>query len=348
MSYQPPYKLTDEILSLVAQISEAVGRFAELSLDETALRLRRTNRIRTVTGSLAIEGNTLSETQISAILEGKQVVAPAKEIVEARNALDSYAQIENLDPLEEDDLLAAHQMMMAGLIETVGSYRSDGVGVMSGETVIHMAPPASQVPRLMSDLFAWIKKTDIHPLLSSSIFHYELEFIHPFADGNGRLGRLWQTLLLYRWRPLMADLPVESVVYRYQSAYYQALSQSTKKSDCAPFIHFMLERVKEALEIRNTPKVSPYVTPEVKRLLEVLEGEMSAQQLMLAMGLKDEKHFRQQYRQPALSAGMIEMTQPDKPRSSKQQYRLTDLGRLWKISRQDKTDEQVHSGGNGQ
>ena len=219
---------------------------------------------------------------------------------------------------------------------------------MSGETVIHMAPPASQVPRLMSDLFAWIKKTDIHPLLSSSIFHYELEFIHPFADGNGRLGRLWQTLLLYRLRPLMADLPVESMVYRYQSAYYQALRQSTKESDCAPFIHFMLERVKEALDIRDTPEVSPYVAPEVKRLLEVLEGEMSAQQLMLAMGLKDEKHFRQQYRQPALSAGMIEMTQPDKPRSSKQQYRLTDLGRLWKISRQDKTDEQVNRGENGQ
>ncbi|MCP4992446.1 MAG: Fic family protein, partial [Gammaproteobacteria bacterium] len=218
MSYQPLYKLTDAILSLVAQISEVMGRFSEWSLDEMALRLRRINRIRTVTGSLAIEGNTLSETQISAILEGKQVVAPAREIAEARNALDSYAQIENMNPLEEGDLLAAHQMMMAGLIETVGSYRSGGVGVMSGETVIHMAPPASQVPRLMSDLFAWIKKTDIHPLLSSSIFHYEFEFIHPFADGNGRLGRLWQTLLLYRWRPLMADLPVESMVYRYQSA----------------------------------------------------------------------------------------------------------------------------------
>lgn len=223
-AYRPPFSLTGEIVSRVAEIAELLGRF-ELRLErDDPLRLRRINRIRSVTGSLAIEGNTLSEAQITAILDGKWVVAPPREIQEARNALLAYDRMPAWNPLREVDLLAAHQLLMAGLMDSPGSYRAGGVGVMAGEQVLHMAPTASQVPRLMADLLAWLGASGEHPLIASSVFHYEFEFIHPFADGNGRMGRLWQTLLLSRWQPLFAHLPVESLVHRHQAAYSKPTS----------------------------------------------------------------------------------------------------------------------------
>jgi len=326
--YQPPFT-RNEIVSLLAEISEAAGRLAVLSDQASELRLRRVNRIRSVTGSLAIEGNTLSEEQVTAILDGKRVFAPPREIQEAHNALIAYEQMADWQPSQEADLLSAHQQLMRGLIDSAGAYRQGGVGIMKGDTVLHMAPPANQVPRLMRQLFEWLANTDAHPLIASSVFHYEFEFIHPFADGNGRIGRLWQTLLLSQWQPLFASLPVESLVHRHQQAYYLAINQSTVQTDSAPFILFMLKMVRDALEAAATPEVTPGVTPEVERLLAVIAGEMSSQQLMAAMGLKDEKHFRQHYRQPALAAGVIEMTQPSTPRSSRQRYRLTSLGRSY-------------------
>jgi len=325
MKYQPPYTITSDILNKVAEISEAIGRLTVLTDQARALRLRRINRIRTIHGSLAIEGNTLSEAQITAILEGKRVIAPPREVQEVKNALSAYDRFDTWKPKVEKDLLEAHRILMSGLIDEAGVYRHGSVGVMTGQQVIHMAPPADRVSHLMSDVFGWLATTDAHPLIVSSVFHYEFEFIHPFADGNGRIGRLWQSLILARCNPLFANIPVESLIFEHQAEYYQAIQESTQKTDSAPFIAFMLRMILDAVT-SSTPEATREVTPEV-RLLSVLAGEMTRQQLKEALGLKDDEHFRKAYLLPALDAGLIEMTIPDKPRSSKQKYRLTDKGR---------------------
>ena len=247
MPYQPPFTITDDVLTLVAEISERLGLLRAVYDAEMELRLRRINRIRTVTGSLAIEGNTLTEAQITALLDGKLVIAPPREIQEAKNALDAYECMTAWQPHHESDLLNAHKTLMLGLIDSAGMYRSGGVGVFAGNQVLHMAPPAKQVPRLMADLFHWLQTTKTHPLVASCVFHFEFEFIHPFADGNGRMGRLWQTVILSRWHPSFATLPVESLVHQHQATYYQAIQDSTTQTDCAPFIHFMLSMIRDAL-----------------------------------------------------------------------------------------------------
>ncbi len=244
MSYQPPYTITPVIVSLIAEIGEALGRLS--MVHGNTLRLCRVNRIRTLRGSLAIEGNTLSEEQITAILDGKPVIAPPREIQEVRNAITAYERMDRWQPHLERDLLQAHRLLMQGLIDDAGHYRTGGVGVMKGRQVIHVAPPADRVPFLMRDLLDWLAHSEEHPLIRSSVFHYEFESIHPFADGNGRAGRLWQTLILSRWNPLFADLPVESLVHAHQAEYYQALGQSTEKTDSAPLITFMLRMIRDA------------------------------------------------------------------------------------------------------
>jgi Fic family protein len=326
-SYQPPFTITPAILNLVAQISEAIGRLTVLADTAKTLRLRRINRIRTIHGSLAIEGNTLSEAQITAILDGKRVIAPPREVQEVKNALAAYDRFGTWRPEAEKDLLEAHRLLMSGLIDEAGMYRHGGVGVMAGQQVIHMAPPADRVPQLMGDLFGWLAAADAHPLIASSVFHYEFEFIHPFADGNGRMGRLWQSLILTRWNPLFADIPVESLIFEHQAEYYQVLQESTRQTDSAPFIAFMLRMILDTVTT-STPEVAQEVTPEV-RLLAAFAGEMARQQLKTTLGLRDDEHFRKAYLLPALEAGWIEMTIPDRPRSSKQKYRLTDKGRQW-------------------
>jgi Fic family protein len=329
MTYQPPYTITSSIVSLVADISERIGYLSALESESRALYLRRVNRIRTIQGSLAIEGNTLSQEQITAILEGKRVIAPPREIQEVRNAIKVYDFFQQWQPASEKDLLAAHEMLMTGLLDAPGRFRSGGVGVMAGQQVVHMAPPAKRVPLLMHDLLQWIESTREHPLISSSVFHYEFEFIHPFEDGNGRMGRLWQTLILGQWNPLFAHIPVESLVHQHQQEYYAALNDSTKRGDCAPFILFMLTMMQQAVTECQTPQVAPQVTPQVKRLLEALVGTMTRDQLQKAIGLQDRKSFRELYLAPALAAGLIEMTIPEKPNSRLQKYRLADPGRAW-------------------
>lgn len=327
-TYNPPYTINAEILNRVAAISEAIGRLTVLTDQARALRLRRINRIRTIHGSLAIEGNTLSEAQITAILEGKRIIAPPREVQEVKNALAAYDQFVTLKPEHEKDLLEAHRILMSGLIDEAGSYRHGGVGVMAGSQVIHMAPPADRVPQLMADLFGWLATTDTHPLIASSVFHYEFEFIHPFADGNGRMGRLWQSLILARWNPLFADIPVESLMFENQAEYYQAIQESTHKTDSAPFIAFMLRMILDTVTT-SAPQVSPQVTPQVGELLAAIRGEMGREALQSALGLSDRKSFRERYLKPALVDGLIEMTIPDKPNSRLQKYRLTDKGRQW-------------------
>ena len=332
--YQPPYTITPEILGQVAAISEAIGRLSVLTDQTKDLRLWRINRVRTIHGSLAIEGNTLSETQITAILEGKRVIAPPREVQEVKNALAAYDRFETWQPQSEQDLIEAHRVLMSGLIDEAGAYRQGGVGVMAGEQVIHMAPPADRVPQLMADLFAWLVSTDAHPLIASSVFHYEFEFIHPFADGNGRMGRLWQSLILARWNPLFADIPVENLIFEHQAEYYAALQQSTAQTDAAPFIGFMLRMIRDAVSTAS-PQGTPQVTPQVGELLRVVHDEMSRDRLQAALGLSDRKSFRERYLKPALDDGLIEMTLPDKPTSSLQRYRLTERGRAWLAQKGD-------------
>jgi Fic family protein len=327
--YKPPYTITPAILNLVAQISETVGRLTVLSDNAKALRLRRINRIRTIRGSLAIEGNTLSKEQITAILDGKRVIAPPREVQEVRNAIAVYNRFESWRPEVETEILEAHRIMMAGLVDEAGAYRRGGVGVMSGDQVIHMAPPADRVRALMHDLFLWLSSSEEHPLITSSVFHYEFEFIHPFADGNGRIGRLWQTLVLARWKPIFADVPVESLVHEHQKDYYQSLQQSTEQTDSGPFIEFMLRMILDAV-LTIAPQVTPQATPQVNRLLKVLQGEMNREALQGVLSLHDRKSFRERYIKPALAEELIEMTIPEKPNSPLQRYRLTEKGRRWK------------------
>lgn len=325
----PPFRVTSSIVSLVADIAEAVGRLSALESGAGDLRLRRANRIRTIQGSLAIEGNTLSEEQITAIVEGKRVLAPPRELQEVRNALLAYERFDTWAPDSLEDMLAAHGILMAGLIDTPGAFRSGGVGVMAGARLVHLAPPAGRVPGLMNNLFSWIESTDEHPLIASSVFHYEFEFIHPFADGNGRIGRLWQSLILSRWNPLFANLPVESIVYQHQAEYYEALNLSGTQGESSVFIEFMLSRILDTLRAFATPEVAPEVTPEVARLLKAMKGEMTRREIQAKLGLKDEKNFRKSYQQPAIALRLIEMTIPAKPNSRLQKYRITSAGRAF-------------------
>ena len=324
----PPYTITSTILDLSERIGEAIGRAEEAAV-QASLRLRRINRIRTIQGSLAIEGNTLTEEQISTILEGKPVVAPLREMQEVRNAIKAYEQFPRWNPASETDLLSAHEMLMAGLLDAPGHYRRGGVAVTGAGEVHHIGPPASRVPHFMSNLLSWLGGTGEHPLIASSVFHYEFEFIHPFEDGNGRMGRLWQTLILTRWKPLFVDVPVESLIHARQSEYYDAIRESSARGESTPFIVFMLEAILEAIRgFSTTDQAGDQVTDQVARLLtELRNGPKTATELMAALGLSHRPTFRNNYIRPALSAGLVEMTLPESPTASNQKYRLTARGR---------------------
>ncbi|MEQ1964933.1 Fic family protein [Xenorhabdus khoisanae] len=245
--YQPPYTITPTMLNRVAEIAELLGRWS-VSAECSSPLLRKENRIRTIQASLAIEHNSLSTEQVTAIIDGKRVLAPVKDIQEVRNAILAYEKLPDWRSSRLTDLLAAHRLLMTGLVDLPGQLRQGDVGIYRENQLIHMAPPANQILRLIGDLLMWLKHTDIHPLIASSIFHYEFEFIHPFTDGNGRMGRLWQTLILSEWRPELAWLPVETLIHHQQQVYYQVLRECDRTSDCTLFIDFMLEKLAEALK----------------------------------------------------------------------------------------------------
>lgn len=325
MRYRPPYKLTSAMIGLVAEIGERLGA-SSVSGSSAAPRLRKENRIRTIQATLEIEQNTLSLEQVTAILEGRRVKGSAREIREVKNAFAAYERLTSWNPSNRKDLLQAHALLMDGLVERPGKFRTGGVGVVQGGRVVHMAPPAARVPALVDDLLAWCGSTDEHPLIASCVFHYEFEFIHPFADGNGRLGRLWQTLILSRWKPAFLEIPLESVVRDHQADYYRALGESDKAGDCSGFVHFMLEALCETLDV--TPQVAPQVTPQVAKLLRAIgTSEWLRSELQERLGLSDRKSFRELYLAPALDAGLIEFTIPSKPNSRLQAYRLTEMGK---------------------
>lgn len=245
---KPPFRITNAILTKVSEISELVGQLNATQGLSTNPTLRRTNRIKTIYSSLAIEQNTLSLEQVTAVLNGKQVLAPPKDIAEVKNAFEIYDILDSLNPFSVDDLLNAHGVMTKGLLEESGCFRSGPVGVIDSKgKVLHFGTLPDYVPDLVMELLKWVEESDYHMLIKSCVFHYEFELIHPFADGNGRIGRLWHTLLLSKWKPMFAWLPIESIIYSRQSEYYNAINRSNFDAESTAFIEFMLSAIKEAL-----------------------------------------------------------------------------------------------------
>ncbi|MDB9744037.1 Fic family protein [Fibrobacterales bacterium] len=295
--------------------------------------LRRENQIKTIQASLEIEGNSLNIKQVTAVLNDKAVMAPPQDILEVKNALSAYQKMQTWNSNSEQDLLDAHHTLMQGLITDSGKYRQGSVGVSKGEKVIHIAPPAPRVPQLIKALFEYIDQLEFSPLIKSCIFHYEFEYIHPFTDGNGRLGRLWQTLILSEWKDFFIDLPLETVIRDNQEKYYAALNRSNVEIHPGYFVEFILEIILKALENqaeinKDTPLVSTPVTPLVKKLLILLKSHktLAPKSILEKFKLKSIKSLCKPYLKPTLDLGLIEYTIPEKPTSRIQEYRLTELG----------------------
>lgn len=260
MSYEPPFSRNARIDTLGMEIAELVGMVSPQTDFAKSPTLHRDLRIKSIYSSLLIEGNGLEENVVTAILDGKRVLGDAHDILEVENAQRAYNLIPSLNPYSIEDLLKARRAMMNGLVKEAGCFRAKDVGVFDGDTLIHAGTPASHVPKVMADLFNWLETTDLHPLLASCIFHFEFEFIHPFADGNGRTGRLWHTLLLSKWRPILEWLPVESTIHERQSGYYAALAESDAAGSGESFVEFMLEVIRDSLV--------PYASPQNTSRLE--------------------------------------------------------------------------------
>jgi len=243
----PPYQITPAILNLVAAIAEKIGRINAKYLDKPSPQLRKENRIKTIHSSLSIEGNTLTIEQITSLLDNKRIIGPKKDVNEVLNAIKLYDQLQDFDPVAPTSFLLAHQILMKGLVSDNGKYRKSDVGIMAGDRMAHLAPPADQVPYLMNDLFAYLKKSHESSLIKSCVFHYEMEFIHPFVDGNGRMGRFWQTLILMKEFPIFEFLPFENLIHQTQEAYYLALASSDQIGASTPFIAYMLGVINDTL-----------------------------------------------------------------------------------------------------
>lgn len=289
MPYQPPFTISTDILNLVADISLEVGRLDASALNGSP-QLRKQNRIKTITGTLAIEGNTLTEEQVTAILDGQRVLGSARELAEVKGAIAAYEALPSLRPDHINDLLAAHGLMMSDVLAHAGAFRTKAVGIHKGNVVHHVAPPAHQVSGLMADLTQWLRQAKDHPLITSSVFHYEFEFIHPFSDGNGRMGRLWQSLILSRWHPVFLSLPLESVIKDHQQQYYQALEQADQQADSTSFIHFMLSVIAQTL--RQNALVGAPANAPVSTLADV--GGLKTPDAILALLAANPALTRQQ------------------------------------------------------
>ena len=325
--YVPPYTLTDKTVNLISAITEIVTKISINENMSNNPRLRRDNRIRTIHASLAIENNSLSLDQVTDIINGKRILGAPDEICEVKNAFEAYNRLLELDPYSVKDMLFAQKILMTELTKEAGTFRSGGVGVFAEKQLVHMAPPANQVPNLIKDLMDWAISEEVHPLIKSCVFHYEFEFIHPFADGNGRMGRMWQTLLLYKWKSIFGWLPIETLIRERQEVYYRVLGECDHSADSGKLIEFLLTAIYDALfEIADTKQVTEQVTKQVtvqvNRLLDCMgEEEYSTKELMALIGLKHRPTFRDNYLLPALALGYIEMTVPEKPNSSKQMYK---------------------------
>jgi Fic family protein len=248
MSYVPPYTISSKILSLVSDIVELISDIKHTSQALNTPILRKKNRAKSISSSLQIEGNTFTEDKVTAMIEGKRVLGTYKEIAEVECAINAYDHLEHYTYTKLDDLLLAHKLMMDDLLKHAGNFRTSNVGVGGKEGVVHVAPPYERVPSLMNELFEWMKHTNEHLLIVSCIFHYEFEFIHPFIDGNGRIGRLWQTVILKAYKDFFTYIPIESVVREHQQQYYEAIESSSSMGESTPFIEFMLKVILQTLK----------------------------------------------------------------------------------------------------
>ena len=326
MDYKPPFTITNAILKYVASISEKLGKLNAVQGLENKPHLRKNNRIKSIHASLKIEANSLSLGQVRDVINGKLVLGEQKEIQEVKNAYVAYEKLSEIDPYSINDLKHYHGIMTRYLVDEAGEFRSSEEGVFSGERCIFMAPPARLVPQLMSNLFAWMMsaKDDVHPLILSSIFHYEFVFIHPFTDGNGRMARLWHTAMLAKWKPILEYIPIESQIEKFQEEYYDAISKCHMEGAATIFIEFMLSQIDKILD-----EVSAQITgdneqlPEhIQRLLSIMEYEVAytSKALMEKLGLKSKEGFRRNYLIPAIEMKLIRMTVPEQPRNRNQRY----------------------------
>ena len=325
--YQPPYTITNQMLSYVASISEKIGRITLISNMEKKPHLRKNNRIKSIHSSLRIEDNSLTLNQVRDVINGKIVLGEQREIQEVKNAYCAYGKIAEINPYSIRNLKKYHGIMTKYLEEQSGDFRRGEEGVFHGDECIFMAPPAQYVPQLMEELFAWMKEVarEIHPLILSSIFHYEFVFIHPFSDGNGRMARLWHTAILYRWKPIFEYIPIESQIEKFQDDYYEAIAKCHVAGESTLFIEFMLAQVDKILDeiTVQVDEDNEQLTEYIKKLLGVMEYDVpyTSNTLMEKLGLKSREGFRKNYLRPALDLQMIEMTIPDKPNSRNQRYR---------------------------
>lgn len=324
--YFPPFSINNRMLTLVARIAEKTGGISNYRSFETKPQLRRNNRIRSIHSSLAIEANSLSLDEIKSVISGKTVIGSQKEIQEVKNAYNAYDMLGRFDPYSLDDLKKLHGVMTYLIVQESGVFRSHNEGVFNGNRCIFMAPPPQLVPDQMESLFAWMKasKEEVHPLILSSVFHYEFVFIHPFSDGNGRMARLWQTALLSEWNPVFQYLPLESRIHEFQDGYYETIASCHSAGNSDAFIMFMLDKINLTLDwtLQQVSLKDAYLSAEVQRLLEAMEYDVpyTGAQLMETLSLKSRVNFRKLYLLPALEMGLITMSIPDKPTSRNQTY----------------------------
>ncbi|WP_317233063.1 Fic family protein [Coprococcus aceti] len=314
------------MFELVSEISEKVGRITSHKELESKPHLRRNNRIRSINSSLKIEANSLSLSDVRDVINGHLVLGDQKEIQEVKNAYVAYEKIPEIDPTSISDLKRIHGILTYRTARESGVFRKGDEGVLSGSECIFVAPPPHMVNELMRDLMQWVKENEgvIHPLILSAIFHYEFVFIHPFADGNGRMARLWHTVLLYRWRSVFEYIPLESQIERFQNEYYDAIAVCHTKDNSDIFIEFMLDMINQILDevVLQVNRSNSEVSEYVKRMLAVMEYEVpyTSNSIMEALGLKSKETLRKNYINPAMELGLIKMTLPDKPNSRNQRY----------------------------
>lgn len=325
-NYKPPFTITNEILSYVSSISEKIGRIAIISNLEAKPHLRRNNQIKSIHASLKIEANSLSLGQVRDVINGKTVLGEQKEIQEVKNAYAAYELFSEINPYSINDLKKLHGIMTKYVVEESGEFRRGDEGVFNGEQCIFMAPPPQFVPELMEDLFCWMKEAEgtVHPLILSSVFHYEFVFIHPFADGNGRMARLWHTILLSKWKPMFEYIPLESQIEKSQEEYYDAIAKCHVEGESTSFIEFMLWQIDKILDEVSVQirEESEYISEYIKKLLGVMEYDVpyTSTVLMEKLGLKSKEGFRRNYLSPAIEMNLIRMSIPDKPNSRNQRY----------------------------
>ena len=324
--YIPPYTISNRMLELVSSISEKVGKIASYKDLEVKPHLRRNNRIRSIHSSLKIEANSLSLDEVRDVINGHKVLGDKKEIQEVKNAYAAYDEISKINPGSIEELKRIHGIMTYLTVKESGDFRKGEEGVFSGKQCIFVAPPPNMVPELMNNLFAWMKGYEgkVHPLIMAAVFHYEFVFIHPFVDGNGRMARLWHTVILYRWRNIFEYVPLESQIEKYQQEYYDAIAKCHVNGNSDYFIEFMLEMIDGIMDevINQISKSNANTSEYVKRMLTVMEYDVpyTANSVMEQLGLKSRDNLRKNYINPAIELGLVKMTIPDKPNSKNQRY----------------------------